>query len=334
MIAISAATAREADRAAALGGLSRCISSTPVTSEPVKADPPNVLVLGAASQIGFHLLPRLREVGWHVAAVSRHSPPRDERGAIWHRLDLQQVAGLPGSGLRPNCVISLAPLGILPPLVDTLAALGTQRVMAFSSTSRYTKADSADPQERQLAADFARSETALAAQCERLGIRWTIFRPTLVYSPGLDRNVSEIARFIRRFGFFPMLGAGLGKRQPVHAADLAAVCIAALSEHKAFDRAYNLSGGETLTYRQMVEQVFAGLGRAPRIVRVPPRLLKAAVRAARLVPRFRKLSPELVTRMDVDMCFDHDEASEDLGFTPRGFAFRLAEEQESSAYVR
>jgi hypothetical protein len=38
--------------------------------------------------------------------------------------------------------------------------------------------------------------------------------------------------------------------------------------------------------------------------------------------------------MDVDMCFDHDEASEDLGFTPRGFAFRLAEEQESSAYVR
>ncbi len=289
----------------------------------------HVVVIGAASQIGYHLLPRLVEAGWDVAAVSRFPAPSDPRAARWHRLDLADAGALRESGLRPACLISLAPIRILHPLVDTLAALGTTRVVAFSSTSRFTKARSADPGERDLAATFVRSEEALAAQCERHGIRWTVFRPTLVYSPGLDRNVSEIARFIERSGFFPILGEGRGKRQPVHAADLAAACVAVLGEGKAFDRAYNLSGGETLTYREMVERIFHGLGRAPRIVRVPPSLFKMLVSAARIVPRFRKLSPELVTRMNLDMCFDHVEATRDFGFRPRDFEFRLDRESSS-----
>lgn len=305
---------------------------------PVKPDATSVLVIGAASQIGYHLLPRLAEAGRDVAAISRFPAPGDTRGASWHRLDLAAGSALEASGLQPASVISLAPLRILPPLVSTLALLGTMRIIAFGSTSRFTKASSADPVERELAADFVRSEEALASECARHGIRWTVFRPTLVYSPGLDRNVSEIARFIRRAGFFPILGEGLGKRQPVHAADLAAACVAALDESKAYDRAYDLSGGETLTYRAMVEEIFRGLGRAPRIVRVSPHLFKAAVSAARIVPRFRKLSPELVTRMNLDLCFDHGDATRDLGFRPRGFEFRLDrdadEKWKASGYAR
>jgi nucleoside-diphosphate-sugar epimerase len=305
----------------------------------VRSENNGVLVIGAASQIGYHLLPRLVEAGWDVAAVSRFPTPGDPRAASWYRLDLSEASALRESGLRPASVISLAPIRILPPLLDSLAALGTTRVVAFSSTSRFTKAGSVDPDERELAATFARSEDALASQCERLGIRWSVFRPTLVYSPSLDRNVSEIARFIERVGFFPILGEGLGKRQPVHAADLAAACLAALGEDKAFDRAYDLSGGETLTYRGMVERIFHGLARAPRIVRVPAHVFKAVVSAARVVPRFRKLSPELVTRMNTDMCFDHSDATRDLGFSPRNFEFRFdsasgVQEKRSSGFAR
>ena len=303
----------------------------------VKPASNSVLVIGAASQIGYHLLPRLAEAGWRVAAVSRFPAPSDPRAASWYRLDLADASALPASGLRPTSVVSLAPIGIVPPLINALADLGTTRIVAFSSTSRFTKAGSADPGERALAENFARSEEALASRCERHGIRWSVFRPTLVYSPGLDRNVSEIARFIERVGFFPILGAGSGKRQPVHAADLAAACVAALDEGKALDRAYDLSGGETLTYREMVERIFQGLGRVPRIVRVPPILFKTAVSAARVVPRFRKLSTELVTRMNVDMCFDHVAATRDFGFCPRKFEFRFegdSREGGISAFAR
>jgi nucleoside-diphosphate-sugar epimerase len=285
-----------------------------------------VLVIGAASQIGYHLLPMLVAAKREVVALSRAPAPGDTRGAAWYRLDPTNPEALRSSGWLPRYVINLAPIRILPPLIDALADLGTSRMIAFSSTSRFTKADSDDPTERDLAALLAHSEDAVARNCGRHGIDWTIFRPTLVYSPGLDRNVSEIARFILRFGFFPIVGAGIGKRQPVHAADLAAACVAALDDSRADARTYNLTGSEILSYREMVERIFRGLGRGPRIVSVPPRLLKAAVNAARVVPRFRKLSPELVTRMNADLCFDHDEAFRDLGFRPRPFEFHIESE--------
>lgn len=293
-----------------------------------------VLVIGAASQIGYHLLPRLVDDTWDVVAVSRAPAPADPRGATWRRLDLSDREALASTKMRLGGVISLAPIRILPALVDSLADLGVTRIIAFSSTSRFTKATSADPKERDLAATLGRSEEALAEVCNRRGIAWSVFRPTLVYSPGLDRNVSEIARFIQRLGFFPMVGAGRGKRQPVHAADLATACVAAIKESRTHNHSYNLSGGETITYREMVQRIFRGLGRRPRIVRVPPGLFKVAVSAARVVPRFRELSGELVTRMNTDMCFDHGEASRDFGYCPRKFDFRLDGEFASAGVPR
>ncbi len=37
--------------------------------------------------------------------------------------------------------------------------------------------------------------------CKKLGIEYTILRPTMIYGSGLDRNTSSIVRFIKRFGF-------------------------------------------------------------------------------------------------------------------------------------
>lgn len=92
---------------------------------------------------------------------------------------------------------------------------------------------------------------------------WVILRPTLIYGRGRDRNITVIARFIRRFGFFPVLGRATGLRQPVHAEDVALACHRALEAPAATNRAYNISGGETVTYREMVRRVFLALEGGP-----------------------------------------------------------------------
>jgi uncharacterized protein YbjT (DUF2867 family) len=74
-----------------------------------------------------------------------------------------------------------------------------------------------------------------------------------------------------------------------------------------------------LTYREMVEAVFRQLGRPPRIVEVPLPALRAAIGAARWIPGMGSLSPEMASRMGVDLCFDHAEAARDFGFRPRPF---------------
>ncbi|OAD19781.1 NAD-dependent epimerase/dehydratase [Candidatus Thiomargarita nelsonii] len=142
---------------------------------------------------------------------------------------------------------------------------------------------------------------------------WTVLRPTLIYGCGIDKNVTFIAQLIRRFGFFPILGRGTGLRQPVHADDLAAACLQACLSPAAVNKAYNLSGGETLTYRDMVEAIFQQLGKKPRIISIPLPVFKILSRI------MTRLPVAMITRMNQDLCFDHTAAYHDFAYSPRTF---------------
>ncbi|HVO94993.1 MAG TPA: NAD-dependent epimerase/dehydratase family protein, partial [Terriglobales bacterium] len=221
--------------------------------------------------------------------------------------------------IRAEGLIHLAPLILLPPLLPRLEKLGVKRIIAFGSTSRFTKQNSSDPDERAFARDLAAAEETIAKFCAERSISWTIFRPTLIYGCGMDRNITIITKFIRQFGFFPLIGEGNGLRQPVHADDLASACMAVLDNPLIFNRAYDLSGGETLKYRKMVERIFQALGKPARFLRIPLPLFVGLMHIASLLPRYRFLSGEMVRRMNQDLCFDHAEASRDFDYSPRGF---------------
>ncbi len=196
---------------------------------------------------------------------------------------------------------------------------GALRLVALSSTSRFTKDDSFDPEEQAVARRLAEAEMRVRAWAESKGVEWIILRPTLIYGRGRDKNIAEMARFIRRFGFFPIFGRAGGLRQPVHADDVASACVAALHTVAATNQAYNLSGGETLSYREMAARVFSALGRNPKLLRVPLGLFRLAMAGIRWLPRYRHWSVAMAERMNRDLLFDHADATRDFGFTPRQF---------------
>jgi GT2 family glycosyltransferase/nucleoside-diphosphate-sugar epimerase len=296
-------------------------STVELGSSPAAADDrAEVWVFGATSLVGRTLLPRLLAAGYRVRAFCTDPMTAGATGSPhldWHPLDLGNPGNLPVG--RPGTLIHLAPLPLLPAWLDTLAAAGITGLIAFGSTSRFTKADSAEPAERLLAADLAAAEDRVAASCRRLGIKWAVFRPTMIYTLWHDGNITLIARFVRRFGFLPLPGAGSGRRQPVHADDLAKACIALLDSANSWNRAYNLSGGETLSYRAMAEAVFRRLGRRPRIIGLALPVWRPLLVLIRLIPRYRMINLEMVNRVNADMCFDHDEATQEFGFAPRAF---------------
>jgi len=146
-----------------------------------------------------------------------------------------------------------------------------------------------------------------------------ILQPTLIYGLGKDKNVTEIAKVIQRFGFFPLLGQGTGLRRPVHVDDVACACHTALHASTGKQCTYVISGQEALTYRIMVERIFAGLDRKPRFIRCPLMVFSLTVRLAGLLPPFKGLTTEMAVRMNKDQDFDHTEAAVDLGFKPMAF---------------
>lgn len=280
-------------------------------------------LLGASSLVGRCVLPLLRIARRQVVAFSR-KPVDSTDGVEWRELFPSLPAPhLPNSpqGVRGmGCWICVAPIWVLPDYFPLIEASGARRVVALSSTSRFTKVGSGDTAENAIAAKLIDAEARVQAWAESRGIEWVVLRPTLIYGQGRDKNISEMARFIRRFAFFPLFGSAQGLRQPIHAEDVAAACVAALQAPGAANRAYNLSGGETLAYREMVARVFAALGRPARLVTVPLWAFRLAVAVLRRLPRYRHWSAAMAERMNRDLVFDHAEAARDFGFKPRGFA--------------
>ena len=51
----------------------------------------------------------------------------------------------------------------------------------------------------------------------------------------------------------------------MHADDVAKACVSALFQNNVTGQAYNLSGGETLSCREMVERIFTAMRKKPRL---------------------------------------------------------------------
>ncbi|MDB5799597.1 MAG: epimerase [Rhodocyclales bacterium] len=272
-------------------------------------------VLGVASLVGPHLVRSLRS---HVDAIfvfsrkNRSSTELD--GVHWRHLD--PATNYP---VRIREWICLAPIWIVPDYFDWLLRAGVHKIVTVSSTSRFSKLDSSSDDERALAARLADAEDQLKIWAEQHGVQWVILRPTMIYGDGLDRNVSDIARFLRRWRFFPVAGSAGGLRQPIHAADVAEFCVRALLRTEVTNLAFDICGGETLSYRDMVTRIGAAMGQRVRFVSAPRTALRFGIRLLTALPRFKGLSPALVDRTAQDLVFDSSNANLALGVQPRPF---------------
>lgn len=275
-------------------------------------------VLGATSLVGECLLSLLTQTGWRVTALSRRVIDESPNNVNWSRISSSTVSFSDGA---PKLLqwICVTPIWVLPDYFEMMGACGARRVVALSSTSRFTKGSSSDVEEQAIARQLADAEERFRTWAESKSIEWVILRSTLIYGRGRDKNISDIARFIHRFGFFPVLGQANGLRQPVHAADVASACLSALNSPNATNRAYNISGAETLSYRAMVSRVFGALGSRPRLLSFPMWIFRFAVVCLRLLPRYRHWSSAMADRMNQDLVFDHFDAARDLDFRPRPF---------------
>jgi nucleoside-diphosphate-sugar epimerase len=273
-------------------------------------------LLGASSFVGASLIPLLINDGREVLAFSRkEKAANQEFGVSW--VVVGKTSSIRFKSPAIHDWLCVAPIWVLPEYFPLIESYGVSRVVALSSTSRFTKTNSSDGAEKAVATRLFDAEEQVKTWASSKSIEWVILRPTLIYGLGQDKNIAEIARFIRRFGFFPLLGDAMGLRQPIHVQDVAAACMAALNSPVAANRAYNISGGEILPYREIVNRVFAVQHRRPRLVTIPLVAFKLAIKMLRVLPRFRHWSAAMAERMNRDLVFDNCDAERDLRLTFR-----------------
>ena len=273
------------------------------------------LVFGASGQVGTPLLGRLVREGWQVHAVSRQSRA-DSPAVQWLRGDLTGVEDLPTA---VDVIFSCGPLDLFARW-HADAPVIAPRVMAFGSTSASSKQASSDEHERDLSKRLFDAEALLFATGKRNGAAVTVLRPTLIYGAGRDQSLTQIAALAQRWGRFVLPRHADGLRQPVHVDDLADAAWMACLADASHGRSYDLPGGETLAYREMVRRVLACLQPPPSLHELPLPMFRGVMVAAQARGIAVDLTPAALARMREDLVFDLEPAHRDFAYAPRMFA--------------
>lgn len=270
------------------------------------------LVFGLSGQVGVFFRDALAEGEAGLVGVSRQTGV-DAPGLQWLRAGLGESFAVPGDF---DAVLSFGPLDLFARWFEQ-AGLAPARVVALGSTSVHSKVSSPDPAERELAQRLADAEARLGAACEAKGAALCLLRPTLIYGGG-ERSLSRIVALARRWHWLPLPADATGLRQPVHAGDLAAAALACLRAAEPVRGRYDLPGGETLAYDEMLRRVLAVAVPQARLVRLPGPLFRLGVRALRQLG-LRGAGEGLLARFDRDLVYDAGPARRDLGYSPRDF---------------
>lgn len=273
-----------------------------------------MLVTGANGVVGKPLCLRLSNESTVFMRVSRSSCVNTLQWDLHQPLNQLQKQNLKGATTLIHC----APIWLLAQHIDALHSIGVKRMVVFSSTSVISKRASTDKSEEQLVEQLSVGETALLDFAANSDLEFTILRPSMIYGYGHDQNVSHIANFMMKYRCMVLMGKAKGLRQPVHCDDLVGAALSVIDKPKSISKAYNLAGADILSYRQMVQRIFSGLGRKPFIISVPLSLFRVALIVLSKISRF-SYTPEMANRMNQDLVYDYQEAADDFGYQPQGF---------------
>lgn len=243
-----------------------------------------VLVAGASGQLGRHVVSELRRRGYRVRALSRRPERLAGHADEAVRGDLLDLASLRAACEGVDVAFSCA--GAPMNLNDLRDRSGPLEVDWGGNRNLLTAARGAGVWRfvyvsvfggqamRHL--EYTDAHERLVDELAASGIDHAIVRPT-----GFFSFFGEIANMARR-GRGIVIGEGSARTNPIHEADLAAVCADAVA---GGPREIGVGGPETFTRDEIVRIAFRAIGREPRLTHVPPGFFRAAAAIAKPLNR-------------------------------------------------
>lgn len=270
------------------------------------ADQRTVLVTGASGFVGAFLVPHLASHGWRVRAAARHwstiaagpaiepvampdlAQPVDWRPLVAGVSHIVHLAGLAHATSQiPEAAYMAVNADATRQLAIAARAAGVQRMVLLSSVKAQSDAVAAhvlnenDPPRpvdaygrSKLAAERSMAEVLAGSRTE-----WTVLRPVLVHGPGVKGNMRTLFKLARLPLPLP-LKALTNRRSILSLANLAGAIEHALTSPVTHARTFLVADPDPVTIPEILAALRLGLGRKPRILRIP---LAPAALAARLI---------------------------------------------------
>lgn len=273
------------------------------------------LVFGLSGMLGRAVAPLLQAQAREILAISRQAPPPMIAGVRWLQGSLPAHA--PDERVF-DTILSLGPLDLFAEWLRT-HEIEAARLVAIGSCSLRFKADSPDAGERALAARLQRAEDTIFAVARQRRVAATILRPSLMYGNGFDRSLTPMLAFARRWHVLPLPAQAAGMRQPVHVDDVAGAVLACLHRPETVGRAYDLPGGECLSFDAMMRRAANAASPGIHVLSLPNTMFGMALALGLRLRGWDQRAAGIVRRLGRDQIADPADARRDLDFRPRDF---------------
>jgi len=146
------------------------------------------------------------------------------------------------------------------------------RAARHAGVARVVHVSITNPSE-QSPLEYFRGKAVLERDLRESGLSHAILRPAVFFG-GEDILINNIAWVLRHLPVFGIFGAGDYRLQPIHVHDFADLAVAEGVDRA--DRIIDAIGPETLSYRELVEELASIIGVRRLILSVPPRVGYAA----------------------------------------------------------
>ena len=276
-----------------------------------------ILVTGGAGYTGRFLVRRLAEGEEHLRCLVRPSSDRKELEQLGVEVaigDLEEVEEVRHAFAGVRLIFHLAHIRYTRTVVA--CADSTLECAVLVSSLRYFSRVPSPSVEEVVAGEKCATDSDLP------GI---ILRPSMIYGPGDDRNISRMAAFLRKRRWFPVFGSGMAFQQPVYVEDVVDGILAATNHSCAVGNSYALAGAEALTYDQVVNLVGEAVGVNPVKVHIPVKLALWGAWLTECVGLRTGIEREQILRLQEDKAHSIEAARADLGYRPLALAEGLAE---------
>ncbi len=179
-------------------------------------------------------------------------------------------------------------------ILDAARRMGVERFIQMSALG--VRADAKSVYHRtKFAGDQVVKESSL---------RWTIFRPSLIFGGG-DLFTRQVISLIHK-PVVPLIGGGKSLFQPVARDDTSTCMTRALAMPETQSQTYELGGPDRVSFSRMVHEIAAAIGKPIKTVNVPMWAVRPPVRIMERFDSFPLTTDQLRMLSEDNVCeIDH-----------------------------
>jgi NADH dehydrogenase len=163
---------------------------------------------------------------------------------------------------------------------------------------------------------YSQSKLEAEQSIKKSGMKWLILRPSEVYGQRVGDSINRLIRWIQRYIFVPVIGAGTCKLSPVFIDDVVPAMALAIFNEELENETIVLAGPEELTYDDLVDRIATYFGVKRFKLYLPAGLIRFGIT---VMPKLGMdiLVPDQISRLLCDKSFRIDLAKEKLDYSPR-----------------